>query len=91
MSKLRRLRFRVATLAVVCVVVVTGWLVALLSRAAGQREAVTALRAFGAVVTYDYQLDPSFRRAASHKEFLRACGHTIRRREPPDPNHDGLA
>ena len=49
------------------------------------------MQALGAVVTYDYQLDPSFRSARTHKEFMVACENVTDRREVPDPDHDGLA
>ena len=91
MSTRPRLRLWILALTIVCVLVVVGWVAALQKRASWQREAVAALQALGAVVTYDYQLDPSFRSARTHKEFMAACENVTDRREVPDPDHDGLA
>lgn len=87
----RRLRLWVLSLSAVAVLIVGSWLGVVLQRSARQREAVSALRAIGAVVTYDYQLDPSFRRAKNHKEFMKACDEVTDRRDLPDPDHDGMA
>ena len=87
----RRLRPWVLSLSAVAVLILGSWLAVVLQRSARQREAVSALRAIGAVVTYDYQLDPSFRRARTHKEFMKACEKVTDRRDLPDPDHDGMA
>lgn len=90
---LPRRRSRLLLLSVACMALLIGgsWLVAKLQRVSRQREAVSALRALGGIVTYDYQLDPSFRRAKTYRKLMEACDRVTDRRDLPDPDHDGRA
>ena len=67
------------------------WFVISLRRAAWQREAVEKLRRLGAVVAYDYQVDPSLPRASDFEDPGAALNDISIRRDLPDPDYDGLA
>jgi hypothetical protein len=87
-ARSRRLSFVLAAVAVAVAGLAVG---TVLLAALRQGAATRRLRALGAVVTYDFELPPEWRKARSLHELGMKLEGITDRRDLPDPDHDGRA